>query len=481
MSLIIVDLIFLVLFLGIAGFFLYKKRKNLKAEGWFLLYRTKWGMKLIEKTGKKYQKTLKIISYVSIVLGIILMIVMLAMLIQTVYLYLTQAQIAETIKAPPVMPLLPYFPQLFGLDSIFPPFYFVYFIIAILIVATSHEFFHGIFASRYGVKIKSTGFAFLKYFPAFFGAFVEQDDKQMNKKGKFEQMSIISAGVFANVLMVLIFGIIFIIFFKLSFAPAGVIYNTFSYEPVNLSSIDSINGVNVSETSFYGLLGKMDSSGFNNISSGGKNYIIYRSDFESQNVSYEKYGRVILYNDAPAIKANLSRVIYAINGVKIENRDGLAEELEKYKPGEEIEITSLGDENKRVSQNIILGENPTDPSKPWLGVGFFNSNSGGVKGKIVALFGVLKTPGTYYEPAFDGQIVIFFYDLLWWILLINLAVALFNMLPLGFLDGGRFFYLGVLGITKSKNVAEKSFKYITYFLFLLIIALMVKWVIAFFF
>lgn len=481
MNLIILDIILLILFLGIAGFFLYKKRKNLKQEGWLLLYRTKWGMKLIERTGKKYKKTLRVLSYVSVILGFILMIAMMILIIQTVYVYITQPQIAETIKAPPLMPLIPYFPQLFGLDSMFPPFYFVYFIIAILIVATCHEFFHGIFAALYGVRIKSTGFAFLKYFPAFFGAFVEQDDKQMNKKKKFEQMSILSAGVFANVLVFLMFGIIFLLFFKIAFVPAGVVYNTFSYEPINLSQIEKINGISLEDHSFYGILGKMDDTGFNNISIENKKYIISKQDFATQNSSFETYEKIILYNDAPAIRANFSRIIYAINGVRVNSRTELASELEKYKPGEEVEVTILGSENKRINQIIILGENPTNSSKAWLGIGFFESSSTGIKGKIISIFSLVKKPGTYYEPAFDGQTVVFFYDLLWWIIIINLLVALFNMLPLGFLDGGRFFYLGILSITKSEKFAQKSFKGITYFLLLLILALMVRWVIAFFF
>ena len=39
-------------------------------------------------------------------------------------------------------------------------------------------------------------------------------------------------------------------------------------------------------------------------------------------------------------------------------------------------------------------------------------------------------------------------------MIINLLVALFNMLPLGFLDGGRFFYLTFLGLTGSEKVAK---------------------------
>jgi hypothetical protein len=129
MGLIIIDLILLVIFLAFASFFLWKNKKNLKAEGSLLLYRTKLGMKIINNLGNKHRKFIKKMGYVSIVVGWILMVAMIFLIIQTVYLYLTTA-ISTQIKAPPIMPLIPYFPQLFGLESIFPPFYFIYFIFA---------------------------------------------------------------------------------------------------------------------------------------------------------------------------------------------------------------------------------------------------------------------------------------------------------------------------------------------------------------
>jgi len=75
-----------------------------------------------------------------------------------------------------------------------------------------------------------------------------------------------------------------------------------------------------------------------------------------------------------------------------------------------------------------------------------------------------------------GEFSEFGYYLLFWIVLINILVALFNMLPLGFLDGGRFFYLTIWGITRNEKVAERLFKGVGYFILLLLIALMVRWV-----
>ena len=208
MSFIIYDIAFLILFIIFVSIFLYHNKKNIKKEGPFLLYKTSWGIKLINYVGEKYKKTIKFLSYFSISLGYVLMATMMFLIIQTIYLYLT-TNISTVIKAPPVMPLIPYFPRLFGVESFFPPFFFAYFIISIAIILTVHEFTHGIFARRYNLKIKSTGFAFLRYFPALFGAFVEPDEKQMNKSNNFEQKSILSAGVFANTITAILFYIIF--------------------------------------------------------------------------------------------------------------------------------------------------------------------------------------------------------------------------------------------------------------------------------
>ena len=470
---IVIDLVLLFLFTLFLGIFLYVNRKHLGKEGSLILYRAKWGVKLINYVGKKYKKTLEFLSYVSITIGYILMIAILILIFQTVYLYLT-TPIAKVIKAPPIIPLIPYFPQIFGLQSFFPPFYFTYFIIAIIIVATLHEFSHGIFARRYGIKIKSTGFAFLKYFPAIFGAFVEQDDKQMNKKKKLEQMAVLSAGVFANIIVTLLLFLLLIGFFSFAFSPSGVSFDSYSYSAVGVSSIISVNGHEITNASYEKVLNSLNETGLNKIQTSDEKYVATKEFYSQQN---ETDGKIILYDDAPAINANLGGVIQEINSVKITDVKKLETELMKYKPGDEINIKGIKD-NGIVEDKIILIENPNNNEKAYLGIGFFEKNRNGVISKIYVFISGFKKENVFYEPKYE--ISVFIYDLIWWIIIINLLVALFNMLPFGFLDGGRFFYLTIFGITKSKKIAEKSFSWITYFLFFLLIVLMIKWVFSFF-
>ena len=467
------DLILLVIFVIFASVFLYVKRKNLGTDGGLILYRTQWGVNLINYFGGKYKKTLKVLSYLSILTGYLLMIGILFLVGQTVYIYLTTS-IASVIKAPPIMPLIPYFPKLFGLESFFPPFYFTYFILALIIVATVHEFAHGIFARRYNIRIKSTGFAFFKYFPALFGAFVEQDEKQMEKKKRFEQMSVLSAGVFANLIITLLFFLLLAGYFAAAFVPSGIMFDTYSYSAVEISAISMVNGVSLENPDYEKIIGLLNENGLTKIKVDGESFVATKKFLNSQK---EKEGFIVLYDDAPAINAELGGVITHINDIRVNNIEKLGEELSKYSPGEEVEIKTLGD-NGEETKKIILEENPKNKNLVWIGIGFLEREKKGVFGKIYSSLSFFKKEHVYYEPEYETSV--FIYDLLWWIVLINLAVALFNMLPLGFLDGGRFFYLTILELTKSKKIAQRAFAGVTYFLLFLLFVLMSKWIFTFF-
>lgn len=474
-NVIILDLTLLVLFIIFISVFLYLKRKNIGTEGGLILYRTQWGVKLINYIGKKYKKTLKGLSYVSIFVGYILMAAILWLIAQSVYLYLTTS-IARVIKAPPIMPLIPYFPKLFGVQSFFPPFYFVYFIISIVIVASVHEFSHGIFARRYKIKIKSTGFAFLKYFPAIFGAFVEQDEKQMTKKKNFEQMAVLSSGVFANLIITILFFVILASYHGFAFSAAGITFNTYSYSAVNISDIASIDGVSLITPSYESIFTNLKEEGrlYKITMKNGREYIATKKFLEGQN---DIKSVLILYDDAPAINSGMGGVITEIDGVPIKSLNDLAKELGEHSPGDKIRIKTIKD-GEEETKEVVLGANPENKKLAWLGVGFLERNSRGIMGKVYSTFSSFKEEHVYYEPKFG--ISVFVYDLVWWIIIINLLVALFNMLPLGFLDGGRFFYLTVLGLTKSKKIAERAFKGVTYFLLLLFVILIARWIFIFF-
>ena len=49
------------------------------------------------------------------------------------------------------------------------------------------------------------------------------------------------------------------------------------------------------------------------------------------------------------------------------------------------------------------------------------------------------------------------------------------MLPLGIFDGGRVFYLTMLGVTKSENFAKKAYIFMTYLLIFVFLFITYLW------
>jgi len=385
------------------------------------------------------------------------------LIIQSLYNYIKFPQIAQIIKAPPIAPLIPYFPKIFGVESFFPPFYFTYFLIALIIVAFSHEFFHGIFMRLFKIKIKSTGIGFLGPILAFF---VEQEEQSFDSKKNFEQMVVLAAGTFANIVMSILFFLLLVGFFFSSFTAGGFVFNTYATSTISINQIDKIGD------EFY--------NGFENfteIYSQEKTYLASSSMISLLNQTTE--GLVIVYENAPAIRSGLRGAIVGIDGEEIVNQKSLTEVLSNKNPGDII-FVEADYEGEKFEFEFELDEHPQNKSIPYLGIGFYHPKASGIVSRFVSLFMNFKEPSTNYVPKWDSNFVIFIYDLLWWIAIINLFVALFNMLPLSILDGGKFFYLAVLSLTKSEYAAKNAFKLITYLILLIFALMMFFWFVGVF-
>lgn len=464
MNFVVVDIALLVLFVIFVSFFLYRNKKNLKRDGLLYLYRAKWGMNLIEKTGKKYQRTLKFLSYISVGVGYILMASMLYLFGKMIYLYIAFPSVVRAIKVPPITPLIPYLPQAFKLDFL-PPFYFIYWIVILAVIAITHEFAHGIFMKRYGIKIKSTGFGFFPFFlPIFLAAFVEQDEKSMEKSKTFHQLSVLSAGTFANILTAILFFGVMVLLFVTSFAPAGAQFNTYSYAVANVSFISSVNGINLDNPTYENLVELSNETGYNKIKIGERNFVATKEFLEEQ----KNTGYIILYDDAPAINAGLKGAITSVDGVEVHSWDELGIEVMKYSPGDKVEIITT-----EGNYEIVFGENPDDKSEPMLGIGYREVQRRNLIGKTIDAISSFKKDYIYYAPKYEAAEFIF--NFVWWLVLISFSVALVNMLPMGIFDGGKFFYMTIFAMTNSKRKAERWFKGITTFLLLLLLVLMFFW------
>jgi len=78
-----------------------------------------------------------------------------------------------------------------------------------------------------------------------------------------------------------------------------------------------------------------------------------------------------------------------------------------------------------------LGENPTN-KKAWLGV-------------------YVDQP--LKAPTWATHVVLWLKDLVFWMYLLSLGVGLFNLIPLGPVDGGRMFLTALQGVTHEKRAS----------------------------
>src|SRR3989338_7672626 len=181
---------FVISFYLIIFILIYINRKKFEFQSKFIaLYRTKLGLKLMDNIALRYPKAIKYIAYVGIAVGYIGMLIMAYIVVKGFFTLFISPD------APPVItPVIPGVP--IPGSPIFVPFW--HGIIALFIVVVIHEFCHGIVARAHGLNVKSSGFAMFAILPA---AFVEPDEKELQKKDKKTQLSIFAAGPFSNILL----------------------------------------------------------------------------------------------------------------------------------------------------------------------------------------------------------------------------------------------------------------------------------------
>ncbi|MBI2107203.1 site-2 protease family protein [Candidatus Woesearchaeota archaeon] len=358
------DLILLLVFLVVIAIFYLTHKHKFEIQGKiFALYKTSLGLAWMDKVAKRHPRLLKFLAYAGIIVGFIGMIAMFVIIIKATF-----DLIFVPDSLPALAPVLPGIKIAPGL----PTLSFLHWIISLFIIAIVHEFSHGVIARVYNIKIKSSGFAFLGPIPA---AFVEPDEKKMEKSSVKAQLSILAAGSFSNVLLAIL-----------------VISLLFFVNPFTNSLLEG-NGVMVSQVVENGPL---DLSGIQK----GEN-------------------------------------ITKIDDVKIETTSEFFEELSKKKPGQEI-----------ILQTDKGGISPLSVE--------YSAEAVDRYGKIPLDF------------------IFWLRQLFFWIWVISLGVGLFNLLPLGPVDGGRMFVLGMMTFV-SKEKAMKAWKAVTFFLLLILIINLLPW------
>ena len=376
------DLISVLIFYLLLLVVYYKFKNKFENQGLLVLYKTKLGLNLMDKISKKFPRIVTFLSYTGIIVGFSGMAFILYFLIK------------ETIKLilVPGTPsaLAPVLPGI-SIPGV-PTLSFWHWIITIFIAAGIHEFAHGVVARNINVPIKSSGFAFLG---PLLAAFVEPDEKIMEKKPILKQLAVFAAGPFSNILL----GIFVLLAMMFIFTPfLGMIYDS--------------NGISVS--------GFIEDSAMN------------QSGIE------------------------LPFTIISLNDNQILTIKDFVNETSYLNPGDEIVVgTDKGD------YNIVLGNNPENESLPYFGIIGLQENL------------ILKDNLSFLNPIEGG--FEWFQLLFMWLFLISVGVGLFNLLPLGPVDGGRMIYsLGLIFF--SEKVAKRILLFASLVCLALIIINMIPWI-----
>ncbi len=141
----------------------------------------------------------------------------------------------------------------------------------------------------------------------------------------------------------------------------------------------------------------------------------------------------------PAKEAGIeeNELIKSIDNTKITSLVNFSNILKTKKPGDTITL-----ETNKSTYNITLAENPENKSRSYLGV-YVQQNTK-IKPSFIKRYGKV-TP----------QIIIWLIGLLYWLYVLNLGIGLFNLAPMGPLDGGRMLLVALQQFFKQ----EKAIKY----------------------
>lgn len=201
------DVILFVIFLVLLSTILLIKRKELSLQKiihpflYIIMYRTTWGLNLMDRISSRYRALIRFFGYISIGIGFAGMLYISLAIISFVFHLIFK----PTADASGVSFVLP-FTHIPGIGYLS----FTHWILAIFVLAVVHEFSHGVVARAHNVPVKASGFAvFGVFIPLIPAAFVEPDEKKLSRMPDIVQYSVFASGPMAN----LIFAFLLVFFF----------------------------------------------------------------------------------------------------------------------------------------------------------------------------------------------------------------------------------------------------------------------------
>ncbi len=370
-------LVSVLVFAALLAVWVYRDRKKFERDSIFLLRRTKHGRAALTWLGTRFPRFWLVVGFFSVLTGFVVSVLGTKMLFD----YL-MAAIAAGSSVPNLALLLPSptSETVFGFGYLAVPFWD--WIICIALLALVHEGFHGIFTARERTRIKSIGFGLLAVIPL---AFVEPDEKQLEKKGVWPQLRVFSAGSFANFLLGALSMVLMIMIATTAYAPAGVDFQTYPSTTVNVSSIQAVGGHSV--TGADDIVSVLQDFGENDtlsITTQNETYYLKRAYIERQFGSGAS-SNLVVFLDYPAARVGIEGTIVAVDGVKTDDPKDLSLALETVGPGSSAAITvrSNGhDETFQVGTVPVPESMEPGPFTPDSGLYFFAALEHVIPGSI---------------------------------------------------------------------------------------------------
>lgn len=247
-------------------------------------------------------------------------------------------------------------------------------LIALFVVIVVHEFSHGVVSKAYKIPIKSSGLVMLGPIP---GAFVEPDEKKLQKSSRKTQLSIFAAGPFSNVLLALLVMMIILgagIITTNMYESSGVLITGFPDETKNLP--------------------------------GGRLEMLEKGE-----------------------------VITSVNNEQVNSVFDLVTVLQNASPGDTVLLqTNLGE------KEMVLDSHPNNESLPYIGINLGHQITPRQEAGFVfpdwAKNAWLWFFGNPFGLTFNQTLGLF-----GWIFVLSLGIGIVNLLPAGPVDGGKMYLL----------------------------------------
>jgi membrane-associated protease RseP (regulator of RpoE activity) len=271
-----------VMFFALLGIVIYRDRKNVEFHTVVIMRRTERFRGFIEWVANLSPRFWRAAGTLGVLMAAYVMVYGSYLLLKTTGMIITKAITQPALQL--VLPS-PSATAAAGPGYFLIPFWF--WIIAIASILVPHEMMHGIIARAEKIRLRSVGLLLLVIFP---GAFVEPDEKQLQKSKLLTRLRVFAAGSFANFsIALLIIGLMMYVAWPLA-AGTGVTIETVAYgSPAALAGlspgqvITSINGNSVTATYseyasglgyFYQEVGTISAGQELKLVVDGKNYVI---------------------------------------------------------------------------------------------------------------------------------------------------------------------------------------------------------------